>query len=105
MHVRYFISIQFSFIFTLVSVHVSGAEVRSINFTQLFGSGVLHTKMWIVDGQHFYVGSANMDWRSLTQVPELVCFHCSAVVVQLIIIIIIIIIHRFVRAKCSMKSI
>jgi phosphatidylserine/phosphatidylglycerophosphate/cardiolipin synthase-like enzyme len=23
-----------------------------------------------VDGQHFYVGSANFDWRSLTQVKE-----------------------------------
>ncbi|XP_030565550.1 phospholipase D3 [Drosophila novamexicana] len=33
--------------------------------------GALHTKLWIVDGQHFYLGSANMDWRSLTQVKEL----------------------------------
>lgn len=30
--------------------------------------GVLHSKFWIVDGRHVYVGSANMDWRSLTQV-------------------------------------
>lgn len=30
--------------------------------------GVLHSKFWVVDGQHVYVGSANMDWRSLTQV-------------------------------------
>ena len=44
-----------------------GAEVRSINFTQLLQSGVLHTKLWIVDGMHVYVGSANMDYRSLTQ--------------------------------------
>ncbi|KAM8717194.1 hypothetical protein ACLKA7_003977 [Drosophila subpalustris] len=34
-------------------------------------NGALHTKLWIVDGQHFYLGSANMDWRSLTQVKEL----------------------------------
>lgn len=34
--------------------------------------GVLHSKFWIVDGRHVYVGSANMDWRSLTQVsPDL----------------------------------
>lgn len=33
--------------------------------------GALHTKLWIVDGQHFYLGTANMDWRSLTQVKEL----------------------------------
>lgn len=44
------------------------AEVRSLNFAQLLGSGVLHTKVWIVDRKHFYVGSANMDWRSLSEV-------------------------------------
>jgi phospholipase D3/4 len=47
------------------------AEVRSLNFTKLFGGGVLHTKAWLVDDRHFYVGSANHDWRSLTQVKEL----------------------------------
>lgn len=31
-------------------------------------SGVLHTKFWVVDKKHVYIGSANMDWRSLTQV-------------------------------------
>lgn len=44
------------------------AEVRSLNFVQLIGNGVLHTKLWIIDRQHFYLGSANMDWRALTQV-------------------------------------
>jgi len=48
-----------------------GAEVRNLNFTRLMGDGILHTKLWIVDGKHFYVGSANMDWRSLTQVKEM----------------------------------
>ncbi|XP_053695088.1 5'-3' exonuclease PLD3-like [Sabethes cyaneus] len=47
------------------------AQVRSVDFPRLFGGGVLHTKVWIVDRVHFYVGSANMDWRSLTQVKEL----------------------------------
>jgi phospholipase D3/4 len=47
------------------------AKVRSVNFNKLIGGGVLHTKLWIVDNQHFYVGSANMDWRSLSQVKEL----------------------------------
>lgn len=47
-----------------------GAEVRSLNFTRLMGAGILHTKLWVVDRQHFYVGSANFDWRSLTQVKE-----------------------------------
>lgn len=44
------------------------AEVRSVDFNRLFGAGVLHTKLWIADGKHMYVGSANNDWRSLTQV-------------------------------------
>lgn len=43
-------------------------ELRNINITALIGAGILHTKLWIVDEEHFYVGSANMDWRSLTQV-------------------------------------
>ncbi|KAI1722873.1 PLD-like domain-containing protein [Ditylenchus destructor] len=46
------------------------AEVRNLNFRR-FGTGVLHTKMWIVDSKHVYIGSANMDWRSLTEVKEL----------------------------------
>lgn len=53
---------------TEILVKKKAAEVRSVNFDKLFGGGVLHTKLWIVDGQHMYVGSANMDWRSLTQV-------------------------------------
>ncbi|VDP02814.1 unnamed protein product [Schistosoma margrebowiei] len=31
----------------------------------------MHTKLWSVDTKNGYVGSANMDWRSLTQVKEL----------------------------------
>ncbi|KAI6189905.1 Phospholipase D/Transphosphatidylase domain-containing protein [Aphelenchoides bicaudatus] len=32
---------------------------------------ILHTKAWIIDDKHLYLGSANHDWRSLTQVKEL----------------------------------
>nr|CAD2143850.1 unnamed protein product [Meloidogyne enterolobii] len=46
-------------------------HVQILNFTKLFGSGILHSKLWIVDNQHFYLGSANMDWQSLTEVKEL----------------------------------
>ncbi|XP_017783984.1 PREDICTED: phospholipase D3 isoform X2 [Nicrophorus vespilloides] len=55
------------------------AEVRSLNFEQLMGGGVLHSKLWVVDRRHFYVGSANMDWRALTQVKEmgLLATNCS----------------------------
>lgn len=52
--------IPFSFVFL-------GAHVRKVNFGHLT-QGVLHTKLWIVDMKHIYIGSANMDWRSLTQV-------------------------------------
>jgi hypothetical protein len=56
------------------------AEVRSVNFPRLIGGGVLHTKLWIIDNQHIYLGSANMDWRSLTQVNFLVDFKKKPVV-------------------------
>lgn len=57
----------------------NAAEVRSLNFERLLGAGVLHTKMWVVDKKHVYVGSANFDWKSLTQVKELgiVALNCS----------------------------
>ena len=45
------------------------AQVRSLDFDRLIGAGILHTKLWVVDSKHLFVGSANMDWRSLTQVP------------------------------------
>ncbi|XP_072887366.1 5'-3' exonuclease PLD3 isoform X2 [Hemitrygon akajei] len=55
-----------------------GAEVRGVWLQNLTG-GIVHTKLWVVDGQHVYLGSANMDWRSLTQVKELgvVLTNCS----------------------------
>ncbi|CAD5226373.1 unnamed protein product [Bursaphelenchus okinawaensis] len=61
------------------------ADVKSINFTQLFGHGVLHTKFWIVDDEHVYIGSANMDWKSLTEVKELgvLIRNCSCIATDL----------------------
>ncbi|XP_067099296.1 5'-3' exonuclease PLD4 isoform X1 [Osmerus mordax] len=55
-----------------------GVQVRRVNFGRLTG-GVLHTKFWIVDKRHVYIGSANMDWRSLSQVKELgvIIHNCS----------------------------
>lgn len=50
------------------------AEVKKVNFTRLVGAGILHTKFLIVDNESFYLGSANMDWRSLTHVKELGVF-------------------------------
>ncbi|MBN3310017.1 PLD3 Phospholipase, partial [Amia calva] len=56
----------------------AGADVRKVNMKKLT-TGILHTKFWVVDKKHFYIGSANMDWRSLTQVKELgvAMYNCS----------------------------
>ncbi|XP_052740919.1 5'-3' exonuclease PLD3 isoform X3 [Bicyclus anynana] len=66
-------------------VKKKAAQVRSLNFSKLLGGGVLHTKFWLVDRKHFYIGSANMDWRSLTQVKELgiVAYNCSCLATDL----------------------
>lgn len=55
------------------------AKIKSLNFAGLFGGGVLHSKLWLIDRTHLYVGSANMDWRSLSQVKELglTVLNCS----------------------------
>ncbi|XP_017272816.1 5'-3' exonuclease PLD4 isoform X2 [Kryptolebias marmoratus] len=56
-----------------------GVQVRKVNFGRLT-NGVLHSKFWIVDRKHVFIGSANMDWRALTQVKELgvVVYNCSS---------------------------
>ncbi|XP_054509938.2 5'-3' exonuclease PLD3 [Agelaius phoeniceus] len=62
----------------LQALERSGAAVRAVDLPRLTG-GVLHTKFWLVDGAHLYIGSANMDWRALTQVKELgaAIYNCS----------------------------
>ncbi|XP_075302272.1 5'-3' exonuclease PLD3 isoform X2 [Opisthocomus hoazin] len=62
----------------LQALEQSGAVVRTVDMPRFTG-GVLHTKFWLVDSTHLYVGSANMDWRSLTQVKELgaAVYNCS----------------------------
>lgn len=62
----------------------SGANIRTVNMKELT-TGVLHTKFWVVDKKHIYIGSANMDWRSLTQVKELgaVVYNCSCLAADL----------------------
>ncbi|XP_053205808.1 5'-3' exonuclease PLD3-like [Panonychus citri] len=49
----------------------AGALIANLDFDRLIGAGILHTKFIIVDNMSFYLGSANMDWRSLTHVKEL----------------------------------
>lgn len=43
------------------------AEVHFVNMTA-FTRGGLHSSFWIVDRRHIYIGSADMDWRSLSKV-------------------------------------
>ncbi|KAL6478045.1 hypothetical protein MHYP_G00138800 [Metynnis hypsauchen] len=61
-----------------------GVHVRRVNFGRLT-RGILHTKFWIVDRRHIYIGSANMDWRALTQVKELgvVIYNCTSLATDL----------------------
>ncbi|KAF0687191.1 Aste57867_21047 [Aphanomyces stellatus] len=48
-----------------------------------YGGGIMHQKLVLVDERHAYVGSANMDWKSLAQVMEVgVLVESSPVVVQ-----------------------
>jgi len=70
----------------LNQLKAAGAEIRAVNFTRLLSAGVLHTKFIITDKQNFYIGSANMDWRSLTQVKELgiTVRDCSVLAIDLI---------------------
>ncbi len=35
------------------------------------GGGIMHQKIWIFDARHLYLGSANMDWKSIAQVKEM----------------------------------
>jgi len=50
----------------------SVVEVFSVDMgTWYGGSGIMHQKLWIFDDRHIYLGSANMDWKSITQVKEM----------------------------------
>ncbi|KAM3716872.1 putative phospholipase D F09G2.8 [Dirofilaria immitis] len=58
------------------------ATVRNLDMPKLIDdNGILHAKFWIVDSQHVYIGSANMDWKSLTEVKELgvIVWNCTCI--------------------------
>jgi phospholipase D3/4 len=47
-------------------------SVHSVDMANWYGgSGIMHQKIWIFDGRHLYLGSANMDWKSISQVKEM----------------------------------
>ncbi|XP_057958909.1 uncharacterized protein LOC131151646 [Malania oleifera] len=47
-------------------------NVKSVTLllSKWWGSGIVHAKIWLSDFRHVYIGSANNDWKSLTQVKE-----------------------------------
>lgn len=45
-------------------------EARVIGFGKIAG-GIQHSKFFVVDGREVYVGSQNLDWRSLSQIHEI----------------------------------
>lgn len=44
---------------------------RTLNLQQIYDSGIMHSKFIVSDNRNFYVGSANLDWRSLNQKYEM----------------------------------
>jgi phospholipase D3/4 len=54
------------------SAHLAAGRPNVKNVTLLlsdwWGSGIVHAKVWISDRKDIYIGSANNDWKSLTQV-------------------------------------
>ncbi|RQM22487.1 hypothetical protein B5M09_006526 [Aphanomyces astaci] len=45
-------------------------ELRLWDASYWYGGGIMHQKLVLVDQQHAYLGSANMDWKSMAQVME-----------------------------------
>lgn len=50
--------------------NLPGAESRLLDVKKLWG-GVLHAKFFLVDGEQFFLGSQNWDWRALEHNREL----------------------------------
>ncbi len=47
-------------------------SIHSVEMGKWYGGGgIMHQKVWIFDQRHLYLGSANMDWKSITQVKEM----------------------------------
>jgi phospholipase D3/4 len=46
-------------------------SIHEIDMSKWYAGGIMHQKIWIFDSVHLYLGSANMDWKSLMQVKEL----------------------------------
>jgi len=64
----------------------AGIDFRIFEIGKLTNGGVQHSKFIITDEENFYLGSANLDWRALTQVKEfgIVYKHCEALAKDLL---------------------
>ncbi|CAN0913273.1 Phospholipase D Z [Linum grandiflorum] len=66
----------------LASRSPGNVKSATLLFDDWWGSGIVHTKVWISDRRDVYIGSANNDWKSLTQVTELGIYlvNCPSIV-------------------------
>ncbi|GMT35767.1 hypothetical protein PFISCL1PPCAC_27064, partial [Pristionchus fissidentatus] len=56
-------------------LHENGAANRRyLTIAKVMGRGKMHSKFLLADNKNFYIGSANLDWRSLNQKLELGVF-------------------------------
>ncbi|EFH48398.1 predicted protein [Arabidopsis lyrata subsp. lyrata] len=46
----------------------SNVKNVTLLLSKWWGSGIIHAKVWISDDRDVYIGSANNDWKSLTQI-------------------------------------
>ena len=50
---------------------IPNLELRTLDWSKISGTGIIHAKVMVVDSTAAYVGSQNWDWRSLKHVHEL----------------------------------
>lgn len=69
---------------TLQSLGAPGqVEIQTWDAADWYKGGIMHQKIWIADRSSIYLGSANMDWLSLSQVKELgVAVHHNPTVAE-----------------------
>lgn len=51
-----------------LSANRHNVKARTLLLEKWWGSGIVHAKVWVSDHRDVYIGSANNDWKSLTQV-------------------------------------
>lgn len=49
---------------------IPNLEFRMLDWSKVNGSGIIHAKFIVVDGQVGFVGSQNFDWRALKHIDE-----------------------------------